>query len=105
MRFQEIGRHHRRDSPRHGKADQHCGHHGEPEILEKLTRNTGHKTNRQEHRDNRHRRRQHGKADFVGGIDRCLIRGFAHAHMADDILDLDDGIIDKDTGHKAQGEQ
>ena len=65
----------------------------------------GHQRDRQEHRDDRHRRRQHGEADLVGGVDRRLVGGFTHPHMPDDILDLDDRVVDqyaRDQTHRQQ---
>ena len=76
-------------------------HDGEAERLEELAGNAGHQRDRQEHRDDRHGRCKHREADFVGSVERGLIGGFAHAHVAHDILDLDDGIVDQDAGDQA----
>ena len=100
--LQEIGRDHRRDQARDGEADQHRDDDGEAEILEELAGDAGHQADRQEHRDDREGRRDHGQADLVGGVDRRLIGGLAHAHMADDILDLDDRIVDQHARDQAQ---
>ena len=69
MRFQEIGRHHRRDEARDGQTDEHSRYDRQAEILEKLARYAGHQAHRQEHSNNRHRRREYGKTDFIGSID------------------------------------
>src|SRR3546814_1569371 len=65
---------------------------GEAEILEELARHARHQPDRQEHRDDRHGGGEHRQADFVGRVDRGLIRAFAHAHVAHDVLDLDDRV-------------
>ena len=105
LRLEEIGGEHRRHEPGNGKAHQHRGDDGHAEILEELARYARHQADRQEHRDDRHRRRQHGQADLVGGVDRGLIGGFAHPHVAHDILDLDDRVIDQHARHQAEREQ
>ncbi len=99
VRFQEIGRDHGSNEARDGKAEQHCDDDGHAKLNEELTRHTRHQPNRQEDCNDRHRRRQHRQPDFVSGVDRGLIGGFAHAHVADDILDLDNRIIDQHTRH------
>ncbi len=103
--FKEIGRDHRRDHPRDGQTHQHRSDDGETEALEELPRDTRHQRDRQEHRDDGHRRRDHRETDFVGGLDRCLIGRFTHPHMAHDILDLDDRIVDQHARDEAEREQ
>ena len=105
VRFQKIGRNHRRDHPRNGQTEQHRDDHRQAETLEKLAGNSAHHANRQEHRDNRQGCCHHRQADFIRRVDRCLIGAFAHAHMADDILDLDNGIIDQHSCDQAQRQQ
>ena len=51
------------------------------------------------------RDRDDGEADFVGGLERGAVGRFAHPHMANDVLDLDDGVVDKDTGRQRDGEE
>ena len=64
-----------------------------------------HQPDRQKHRDDRHRRGEHREADLVGGVDRGLIGRFAHPHVAHDIFDLDDRIVDQHAGNEAKREQ
>src|SRR3546814_2604682 len=59
----------------------------------------------QEYRDDRHRCRQHGQADFVSRIDGGLIRRLSHAHVTHDILDLDNGIVHQNAGYQAERQQ
>ena len=105
LRLQEIGGEHRRDQSRDGEADQHRGDDGEAEMLEELAGDARHQADRQEHRDDRHGRGDHREADLVGGVDRRLIGALAHPHVADDILDLDDRVVDQHAGDQAQREQ
>ena len=105
LRLQEIGGDHRRDEARDGQTHQHRDHDGQAEVLEELPRQTRHQPDRQEHRDDRHGGGEHREADFVGSIDRSLVRRFPHPHVPHDIFDLDDRIVDQHAGHQAQGEQ
>ena len=78
---------------------------GEAERLEELAGDAGHQRDRQEHGDDRHGRCKHRQADLVGGIDRRLIARFAHAHVAHDILDLDDRVVDENARDQAHRQQ
>ena len=102
MRLEEIGRDHRRDHPCNAKAHQHRSNDRKSEILEELAGNARHQADRQEDRDNRKRCGDHGQTDFIRCIDRCLIGGFAHPHMPDDIFNLHDRIVHKHTRNKAE---
>ena len=103
VRAQEIGGDQRRDHARDEQAHQHRHDDGEAERLEILAGDAGHQRDREEHRDDRHGRRQHREADFVGGVERRLIGRLAHAHVADDVLDLDDRVVDQHAGDQAHG--
>ncbi|MCY1171287.1 hypothetical protein D9M73_113920 [compost metagenome] len=105
MRLQEIGGEHRRDEARDGEAHQHRGDDRQAEILEELPRNARHQADRQEYRDDRHSGSEHGQADFVGSVDRGLIGRFAHAHVAHDVLNLHDRIVDQHARDQAQRHQ
>ena len=102
-RAQEIGRNQRRDHARDEQAHQHRHDDGKSERLEILTGDARHQRDGQEDRDDGHRGREHGEADFVGSVKRCLIGGLAHAHVPNDIFYLDDCIIDEDAGNQAHG--
>ena len=105
VRFEEIGRNHRRDHPRNGQADQDRDHHSQPEIAEKLPGNAGHQADRQEHCDDRKGRSDYRQANLVSRVDRGLISAFAHPHVSDDVLNLNDRIIDQHACNQAQREQ
>ncbi len=65
------------------------------ELDEELAGKARHQRDRQEDSDNRHGGGKHGEADLVRRVDRRLIGGFAHAHVAEDILDIHDRVIDQ----------
>ncbi len=60
---------------------------------------------RQEHRHQREGRGDHRHADFVGRLQRRLHRRLAHAQMARDVLDLDDGVVHQHAHHQRQRQQ
>jgi hypothetical protein len=42
----------------------------------------------------------HRQADLVGRLHRRLIGRFAHAQVAHDVFDFDDGVIDQNADHQ-----
>ena len=46
-----------------------------------------------------------GEADLVGGLEGGAVGALAHAHVAHDVLDLDDGVVDQDARDDGDGEQ
>ena len=105
MRLQEIGRKHRRDEPRRDQREHHFRRDGEAELLEILAGDIADEAHRREDRDDGQADRDDRKADFSRGIHRRLIGRLAHADMADDIFDLDNGVIDENAGRQRDGEQ
>ena len=53
----------------------------------------------------RERDGDHRQANLVSGFERSAVGRFAHAHVAHDVLDLDDGVVDQDAGDDGDGEQ
>ena len=78
---------------------------GEAELLEEDAHPAFHEAHRHEHGDDGADGGDDGEADFVGGFERGGVGAFAHAHVPDDVLDLDDGVIDQDAGHQRQRDQ
>ena len=105
VRLEEIGRQHRRDHARDGERHQHRDDDGDAEILEELARNARHQADGEEHRDDAEAGRHHRQADLVGRVDTGLIGAFAHTHMAHDVLDLHDRIVDQHARDEAQRQQ
>jgi hypothetical protein len=104
MGLQEIGGDHRRDHPRDRQAHQHRYDHGHAELLEELPETPGIS------RPAGTPRRSPSSSPAPQGRSRpphrwTPDRRFAHAHMAHDILDLHDRIVDQHTGHKPQRQQ
>jgi len=94
--LEEVGRQHRRDEARREQREEHLHRHRDAELLEELPGDAGHEARRREDRDDGQADRDDGKADFVGGFQRGAVGRLAHPHVADDVLDLDDGVVDQD---------
>ena len=105
MILQEVGGQHRRDEARGEQREEHLHRHGDAELLEELPGDPRHEACGREDRDDGQRDRDHGEADFVGGFERGAIGRLAHAHVAHDVLDLDDGVVDQNTGRQRDGEE
>ena len=101
----EIGGEHRRDKTRDEKREQHRRRDRDAELLEVLAGDAAHEAHRREHRDDREGDGDHRKADLVGRLERGAVGRLAHAHVADDVLDLDDGVVDQDAGDERDREQ
>ena len=105
MILQEVGGQHRRDEARGQQREEHLHRHRDAELLEELPGDAGHEARRREDRDDGQADRDHGEADFVGGLQRGAIGRLAHPHVAHDVLDLDDGVVDQNTGRQRDGEK
>ena len=105
MILQEIGGQHRRDEARGEQREEHLHRHRDAELLEELPGDAGHEARGREDRDDGERDRDHREADFVGGFQRRAIGRLAHPHVADDVLDLDDGVVDQNAGRQRDGEE
>ncbi len=103
--LQEVGRQHRCDEARGEQRKENLHRHRDAELLEELPGDAGHEAGGCKDRDNGQRDRDHGEADFVGGLERGAIGRLAHAHVADDVLDLDDGVVDQNTRRQRDGEE
>ena len=104
-RAQEVGGHHRRDETRDEQREHDGDRHRQAELTEVLPGDAAHEAHRREDRRDRERDCDHREPDLVGGLERSAIGGLAHAHMADDVLDLDDRVVDQNAGHERNGEE
>ena len=101
----EVGGQQRRDEPRHQQREEHREGDDQAELLEVLPGDAAHEAHRHEHGDDGQGDGDDGEADLVGGLQRGAIGRLAHAHVAHDVLDLDDGVVDQDAGDDGDGEQ
>ncbi len=91
--------------PRHQQREEHGERDHQAELLEVLAGDAAHEAHRHEHGDDGQRDGDDGQADLVGGLQRRAIGALAHAHVAHDVLDLDDRVVDQDAGDDGDGEQ
>ena len=106
--LEKIGRHHRRQQPRHQQGGEHRNHGGPAELLEHQARNAAHHGGGQEHGHQSHGGGRHGQGDFRDSILRGLSDRFAQMAVAFDVLDLDDRVIHQnahDHGQRQQGDR
>ena len=82
----------------HSSENSTCTATVMPNCLKNCPAMTAHEARRHEHRHDRQADRDDGEADLVGRFERRLVGRFAHADVADDVLDLDDRIVDQNAG-------
>ena len=104
-RAQEIGGDHRRDETRDEQREHDRDRHRQAELTEILPGDAAHEAHRREDRDDRERDGDHREPDLVGRLQRSAIGRLAHAHVADDVLDLDDRVVDQNAGDERDREQ
>ena len=94
-RFQQIRSHHRRQHPRNHQGREDGQHRGPAKLFEKQSRHAAHERGRQKNRNQRKCGCDHRHADFVCCVDGRLHRRFAHAQMARNVFNFDNGIVDQ----------
>ena len=104
-RAHEVGGHHRGEQACDHQRSNDGEYRGPPELLEELAGDAGHEGGGQKHRHQGEGGGDDGHADLVGGLQGCLQGRLAHAQVASDVLDLDDGIVHQDAHHQSQGQQ
>ncbi len=97
----QHGRQSDRDDSRHDDRD----HHGDREFVQKASDDTAHEKNRNEHRAERDRHRQDGEGDFARAFERGFIRILAGLHMAHDVFQHHDGVVDHEADAQRQRHQ
>ena len=103
--LQQPRTHHRRQRQRDDRRGHDRDRERQREFAEHAPDQPGHEQQRDEDRDQRHRQRNHGEADFAGTLQRRLHHGLAVFHVTDDILDHHDRIVDHESGADRQRHQ
>ncbi len=104
-RAQEVGGQHRRYETRNEQREEHGRRDHEAELLEVLPGDAAHEGDRREDGDDGGGDGDDGEADLVGRFERGAVGRFPHAHVAHDVLDLDDRVVDEDAGDDGDREQ
>ncbi len=103
---QHFGAEHRRQR----QGDESRNHHGagdrDPELAQQASGRAAQEPEGREHRHQRDRRRDHGKADLVGAVDRGLLRRLVQLLLVPvRILEHDDGVVHHDADGDREREQ
>ena len=104
-RAQEVGGDHRRDETRDQQREHDRDRDREAELAEILAGDAAHEADRREDRRDRQRDGDDCKADFVRRLERGAPRRLAHPHMAHDVLDLDNRVVNQNARHQGDREQ
>ena len=99
------GRQHRVQREADEQRHQHGRRDGNAERIEELADDAAHERDRNEHRDDRQRRRQHRQPDLVGALARGGVVVLAQMDVPDDVLAHDDRIVDQQSDAKRQRHQ
>ena len=100
-----VRRQHRVQREADEQADQHAGHHRQPERPEPFTAHAGHEGHRDEHGDDRKRGRRHRQPDLGGAVQCGGTAVSAALHVTNDVLAHHDRIVDQHADGQAQAQQ
>ena len=104
-RTQVAAAEHRGEGQRNKARNQHRGSNDHGKFVEQPPDNSAHEENRQEDRRQRQGHRDNREADFPRAIERRLPHALALLHVAHDIFEHDDGVIDDKADRERQREQ
>ncbi len=90
---------HRGEGDGNQAGNQNGGNDDDGEFVEQASEDAGHEEDRQKDDGERQSHRENREADFLRAIERGLERSFAHLHVAHDVFEHDDGVID-DEAHR-----
>src|SRR5262249_40040995 len=104
--FQKARTHHGRQGKRHQQG-HHDGHgYGPAKRIHILARIAGHERDRQKNNHQRKRGGHDREADFFGGLNRGLDVVFSLLlHVAKNVFENDDGIVDDDSDGQRERQQ
>ena len=97
---------HRRQRQRHEHRGQDRDRHHHRELVEDAADDAAHQQHRDEHRHQRDRDRDDGEADLARALQRRLEGGQPILlHVAEDVLQHDDGVVDDEADGQRQPHQ
>ncbi len=105
MGLEKIGGHHGGQQTRHHERGDHRHRGGDAELDEEFARHPAHEGRRQEYCHQGQGRGDDRKPDLVRRLHGRLEGGLTHAQVANNVLDLDDGVVHQDAHHQGQGQQ
>ena len=99
---QEAAAEHRRQRDRDDAGNQNRRRDRDRELAEQPAEDAAHEQNRDEDRGERRRHRQNREADFLRALQRRLERIFARLHVAHDVLEHHDRVVDDEADREDQ---
>ena len=102
---QHARAHHGGQRQRNDRRDDDGDRQRQRELAEHAPHEAGHEQQRDEDGDQRQGERDHREADLARALERRLHRALALLHVAHDVLDHDDGIVDDEAGADGQRHQ
>ena len=105
VRPQEAARQHRRERERHEARheNRHRDHDGE--LVEQPSDDSAEEQNRDEHGGERDRHRENRESDFRRAVHRRAHRRLSHLHVADDVLEHHDRVVDDEADGERERHQ
>src|ERR1700731_744479 len=101
----ELGAHHGSECEGYKGGNEDGDGQSDGKFTEEPADDITHKEKRNEHGNERDSKRNDGKADLFGTLQRGLQRRFALFDVAADILDHDDGVVDDEAGGNGEGHE
>ena len=101
---QQFGRQHRGDGQRSEGRDDHRARDHHAEFAEQAAGHALHEDDREEHGDQRDRRRDDGEEDLLGAFDAGLLGRHAAFDADVDVLGHHDGIVDHQPDREHHGQ-
>ncbi len=80
-------------------GNQNGGNNHDGEFVQQAAEDTRHEKDGEKNDGERHGHRNNREVDFLRAIERRLERSLSHLHVAHDVLQHDDGVID-DEAHR-----
>ena len=100
-RPQKARAQHRRQSQRHESRNEDRGADRDRELMQQAPENPAHEQHRDEHRGEREGHRQDREPDFLRAVERRRHHVLAHLHVAHDVLEHDDRVVDDEADARA----
>ena len=97
--------HQRCQGHRNDARSNDCKHDGDRKFVQQTADNAAHEHDRYEHSGKRYRHRKNGEADLAGAGECRLHRALAVLHVAHDVFEHDDGVVDDESNRERQRHQ
>ena len=103
--LEETAAQHRGQAEGDEAGNEHRHPYGDGELVEQPAEDSAHEKDRDEDRGKREGHGNNREADLSRSFPRCLRDALPELHVADDVLEHDDGIIDDEPHREGEGHQ